>query len=56
MDESDIQPSNHKGRDSLIPSSTPEARKAWEKECKELDSPIKDLFAGQTACTVTCGN
>ena len=56
MDESDIQPSNHKGRDSFIPSSTPEARKAWEKECKELDSPIKDLFAGQTACTVTCGN
>ena len=56
MDESNIQPSNHRGRDSFVTSNKPDAIKAWEKECKELDSPIKDLFAGQTACTVICGN
>lgn len=28
---------------------------AWNKENLNINSPIKDLFAGQTACTVTCG-
>ena len=56
MDENNIQPSNHRGKDSFVTSKKSNAMKAWEKECKELDSPIKDLFAGQTACTVICGN
>lgn len=48
MTDIEIKASDHKGRhsDSFTKS---DALKAWEKEYKELDSPIKDLFAGQTA-------
>lgn len=32
------------------------ATRAWEKDKKVLDSLVQDLFAGQTACTVVCGD
>jgi hypothetical protein len=54
MADDSIEPSNHKGRRNSSKYNTKtDAVRAWEKDYKDIDSPIKDLFAGQTACTVT---
>jgi len=51
--EDEIKPSNHRGKSTNSEMTKNEATKAWDKDNKAIDSPIKDLFAGQTACTVT---